>query len=136
MFSLFLLHFNTASVPIQLCLPSPRFQTFPISIQLLFLFNLPAGFRGQYPSAISIQLLFLFNQFFDCSDNGRFDFNTASVPIQLLHFAGIIKNVLFQYSFCSYSTIPPLNKQIYKTAFQYSFCSYSTGLEKWKTKTK
>ena len=77
----------------------------PVSIQLLFLFNSSLCFRFLL-LLVSIQLLFLFN--------GK--------RIKLR-----VSGTTFQYSFCSYSTSPSYERSVHFFLFQYSFCSYSTG---------
>ena len=52
-------------------------------------------------------------------------FNTASVLIQQIETEKSSWKFLFQYSFCSYSTIVYISLEN-KFEFQYSFCSYST----------
>ena len=54
-------NFNTASVPIQLCVQAGYTMGYLISIQLLFLFNPLLHWDLAYMARISIQLLFLFN---------------------------------------------------------------------------
>ena len=95
-----------------------------VSIQLLFLFNLNL-ILGYCHLPVSIQLLFLFNVFqvyAVCVENVCF--NTASVLIQPMIVRCVLRNGLFQYSFCSYSTI--ICSSSINFSFQYSFCSYST----------
>ena len=62
-------------------------------------------------------------------------FNTASVLIQP-NFAPFLRHpMLFQYSFCSYSTIAQLPEKWQVDLFQYSFCSYSTYMYAMKDST-
>ena len=75
--------FNTASVLIQLTLGRFRENKNNVSIQLLFLFNIPWRKCWVYFGFVSIQLLFLFN--------------TKKTNYLIL-------GNKFQYSFCSYST--------------------------------
>ena len=56
-------------------------------------------------------------------------FNTASVLIQQIETEKSSWKFLFQYSFCSYSTIVYISLEN-KFEFQYSFCSYSTEYSK------
>ena len=66
----------------------------------------PLGVEDGLPNkAVSIQLLFLFN-----------------IAVSFL----FISSQVFQYSFCSYSTIQYVLKIRLPLSFQYSFCSYST----------
>ena len=76
--------FNTASVLIQ------QFEATKYSVEYI----------------VSIQLLFLFNAKGTATTNAPFrGFNTASVLIQLLFDEIGDEEALFQYSFCSYSTV-------------------------------
>ena len=117
-----------------------------VSIQLLFLFN---SWKIDYRrmNKVSIQLLFLFNNKDNSQSPVDARFNTASVLIQPNRTKWQEGKKLFQYSFCSYSTIylqiNSLPMISFNTAsvliqhgdhwllahikkFQYSFCSYST----------
>ena len=139
--------FNTASVLIQLLWSDWHLIDWPVSIQLLFLFNKFRLFVSLLhyrfnTASVLIQLLHwnILQSLFLC-------FNTASVLIQLIGKKAFYIGCKFQYSFCSYSTDNPkyylsynssfntasvLIQQKYKKRywqthkFQYSFCSYST----------
>ena len=75
-----------------------------VSIQLLFLFN-SEEMQSLHKNIVSIQLLFLFNVGQNLTIDTDRSFNTASVLIQLIKQSIEEKVYLFQYSFCSYSTI-------------------------------
>ena len=98
--------FNTASVLIQLGTVPRGMGKIRVSIQLLFLFNCVFARCVKIIFFVSIQLLFLFNK---------------EVAKELK------KEILFQYSFCSYSTDTVMALIRLGEEFQYSFCSYSTG---------
>ena len=78
--------------------------------------------------AVSIQLLFLFNADEMSKKFAAGGFNTASVLIQQRQKAETRMYALFQYSFCSYSTMCMRTTAANCAQFQYSFCSYSTVL--------
>ena len=117
--------FNTASVLIQLRHLPISSPTFLVSIQLLFLFNIgEVTIRKRkecFNTAsvliqrnrkrdrklrhrVSIQLLFLFNLVTEIITMMERCFNTASVLIQPPLRFSLYSSLLFQYSFCSYST--------------------------------
>ena len=119
--------FNTASVLIQHGMVLHSIHTDCVSIQLLFLFNGDASQRLDSCNRVSIQLLFLFNW---SDNNGRLSKHLVSIQLLFL-FNKVVFNmesrrVLFQYSFCSYSTVTECYKVLHRDRFQYSFCSYST----------
>ena len=140
--------FNTASVLIQHILFIPAIRVFPFQYSFCSYSTDKHGkwihasklFQYSFCSystriwrdysyllcSVSIQLLFLFNDDAIAAIADILCFNTASVLIQLLPGTMQIKCMLFQYSFCSYSTFSPVFQLRVVILFQYSFCSYST----------